>query len=141
MAQAIPAIVAIVGLAASAYSAYQQADAADEAKEIAEMNADRERAESAEEARRAQKQADRTNSLARARAAASGIAGESSDMYLAALEDEQQREVDWIRTSGSSRAKIIEKEGRRAHKIGNAEAWSTMASGVQDSYSWYQTYK
>ena len=134
-------VVAVVGLVASAISAFVQWDAADDADEIAKKNAERERAEAEEQARRAKKSADRTNSLARARAAASGIKGQSSDMYLAELEDEQNREIDWILSSGESRADIIEDEGERAQKIGRAGAFSTLAGGMQDSYAWYDTYK
>ena len=111
----VPEVIAGVGLLISAasagYSIYSSEKAAKEAEDIADANAAREAAEAEEMAQRAEKEAAREESLARAKAFASGVGGESTDLYLKDLTTTNRREIDWIRKSGASKADITRSEG------------------------------
>lgn len=143
MAQAIPVITAVVGVISAAstiYSVVQQKEAADEARDIAEQNAARQLAEAEESARRKEKQHARTQSLARARAFASGVGGVSQEMYLEDLMTTHKEEVDWIRKSGQSQAQITLSEGKLAQSTGYAGSIETLGSGIGQQYDWWTTY-
>ena len=134
-------VALIATVAATAFSAYQQYEGAKDAEQLAKEQADRQKAEAEEMARRAEKDASRQESLARARAAASGIgAGGSTALYMSELEKTQREEIDWIRRAGASQARLTRKEGRWAYRRGMAGAVSTAASGVTGGYDWYQKY-
>lgn len=142
-------IIAGIGVAVSAasagYSIYQSKQAAEEAEDIADANAKREKMEAEEMAQRAEKDAAREESLARARAFASGVGGESQEMYLDDLYASNRREIDWIRRSGSSRADLIKKEGRVAGKQHRREAVASGIAGFGKATSaagdWHSMYK
>ena len=138
--QALPIVVAVVSAAATVYSVVQQKEAADEAADIAAQNAARQQAAAEESARRKEKQHKRTQSLARARAFASGAGGESQAAYLEEMKLTHQAEVDWIRKSGASQAEITMAEGELARTQGYAGAVSTFAQGVGQQYEWWSTY-
>ena len=140
MAQALPAIVAVVSAAATVYSVVQQKQAADEARDIANRNAARQAAEAEETARRKEKEAKRVEGMARARAFASGVGGESQAGYLEELRLTHEEEIDWIRRAGASGAAITQAEGRRAQRIGYAGAVSDIGKGVSQQYQWWSTY-
>lgn len=140
--------IAAIGLAVSAvgtgYSIYASEQAAKEAESIADDNAQREAMEAEEMAQRAEEAADRENSLARAKAAASGAGGESSDLYLEDLESTKQREIDWIRRSGASRSSLISSEGSAKSSGIRAEGVGDLISGLGGTATggldWYNTY-
>ena len=126
----IPVISLILTAASTAYSIYAQEEARSAQNSIADANAERIRIEAEESAMRAEKEADRTNAMARARAAASGVGGKSSDLYLWDLQRTQQREIDWIRFAGMSNANITKMGGSYVNKKAQAEQVSTMFSGI-----------
>lgn len=142
-------IIAGVGLAISAvsagYSIYQSEQAAQEAEDIADANARREAMEAEEMAQRAEKDAAREESLARARAFASGVGGESQEIYLDDLHASNKREIDWIRRSGASRADLTRKEGRvsasQHRRKGTAAAIGGFGSMVGQAADWHSVYK
>ena len=133
MGQAAPiiyAIAAVASAAAGVYSAKQSADAAEEQEKLAEKNAQYEQMEAEESARRLSEENERTESLSRAMAAASGVGGESQENYLSAQELKGQREVAWMKKTGANRANIIRTEGAITAKAGKAQA---LASGVSSA--------
>lgn len=118
----------VISLASGLYQYKSAQDAADAQEDIADQNAKREQREAEEMASRAESEAAREQSLARARAAASGVGGESTDLYISDLTRRRNREIDWMRESGKSRAKITRREGRH-------EARATRAQGVGAMFS------
>ena len=128
------AITALIGAGAQFYSSMQQAEAAEEGERIAEKNAQRAELETEEQARRLKAQQEKNQSLARARAAASGAGGESIDTYLEDMEDEDYRQLDWLRRSGYNRSQIMRDEGRMYGRAGRARATAGMFSAGADIF-------
>lgn len=141
----VPEIIAGVGLLVSAastgYSIYSSDKAAEEAEDIADANARREAMEAEEMAQRAEKDAAREEALARARAAASGVEGESQDLYLKDLTQTNRRDIDWIRSSGASQAALTRREGRTAastvRREGVAAGIAGLGQAANAAGSWY----
>ena len=134
----------VLSAAGTAYGVYSSEKQAAEAEDIAEDNARRQSAEAEEMAQRAENEAAREESLSRARAAASGATGESMDLYQEDLAKTNQREIDWIRRSGASRADAIKQEGyaqasgyRSAGIEQGIRGAGNVAAGALD---WYNTY-
>ena len=144
----VPEAIAIGGLILSAvgtgYGIYSSEQAAKEAEGIAEDNARREAMEAEEMAQRAEKEAAREESLSRARAAASGVGGESTDLYQEDLAKTNQREIDWIRRSGASRADITRREGQQTassyRSAGISQGIKGIGSVAAGTMDWYNTY-
>lgn len=134
---AVTAISAIVGTAATVYST---AEAGDAAKKIAAMEADRRSQEAEETARRAGKEKARELALGRARAAASGVGGKSTDLYLEELERTRDSEIAWIRKAGASGAAIDLKRGESAKESAYWSAGGQLASGIANTSAWYSQY-
>ncbi len=130
MAQAAPVITAISAIAtagAAVYSGFRQLDAGDDAREISEREAELARAETEEEARRLEKAQERQESLAKARAAASGVRSDTGSvaLFLKELGDENTRQLDWLRRTGLRRAKLIEEGGEFARYQARSRAFSS----------------
>ena len=133
MGQAAPIIMAIsaaVAAGTAVYSASEQSKAADEAKKLANKNAAAAEAEAEEAARRARKDADRVEATARARAAGSGVEGETTDLYLKELETVNAEQIAWIKKSGASHADIARTQGKHAYRQGMAGAWGSMGTAA-----------
>lgn len=137
----IAGIGLLISAASAGYSIYSSEQAAKEAEDIADANARREAMEAEEMAQRQEKEAAREESLARARAAASGVGGESQDIYLEELSRTNQREIDWIRQSGRSRAAITRQSGASAASQARREGVSAGLAGLGQAASygsdWY----
>ena len=136
----IPLISAVVGLGASAYGAYSDYQAG-------QANEKRIKAETAEEARRMEMEQSREVGLAKAKAAASGTGmGGSQGMFISELESAREAELDWLKRSGTSRARAAAKEGVSSAitglGAGIASATGTLASSdaamsqVEDWTGW-----
>lgn len=138
----IGAVAALASAATGVVSAQQQASAANEQRRLAEKNAEFEQMEAEESARRLSEENKRTESLSRAMAAASGVGGESQQSYLTAMERKGQREVNWIRKTGSNRSSIIRQEGAMQADAARAQAYASgaksVAQGTSDVYGWGQ---
>ena len=121
MGQAAPAIAVVSGLY-GVYSGIQQSKAASKAaskqEKLSRANAANIEAETREEARRVQKAGDEALAEGRAKAAASGTKGTGSQsVFLGAEEDELNREIDWLNTSGSNRADLATTAGKNAADV------------------------
>ena len=131
MAQAAPAIMAIsavIGAATAGYTAYQQKVAAEDAERIAKKNAELAEQEAEEQARRVEKQQARELSLAKAKAAASGVditSGSVAD-YLLEMEDWQKEELDWIRRTGRTSGQSYLDQGKIASQSAKTGAWTSL---------------
>lgn len=116
MAGAAPILSVISGVY-GIYSGMQQQKeakaAADEQERIAQANAAREEAETMEEKRRMKEAAESETAKMRAKAAGSGgqVAGSSMDIFMGTQEDKFRKEIDWLVSSGKSRADIIRRGG------------------------------
>ncbi len=131
MAVAIP----FVQVAAAVIGAGAAIKGGMDAKKAGKENAARAKAEAEEQARRTRIDQQKTEALARARAAASGSQGGSVDAYLAGLQDEHQKELQWIGKAGGMQASAANTAGKNAASAqwGNAlgylgQAGSTAAS-------------
>ena len=134
-AGAVMAISAIIGAATAGYTAYEQKVAADDAERIAKKNAELAEQETEEQARRLEKQQSRERSLAKAKAAASGvdITSGSTASYLAELEDWQKDELSWLVKTGKYAGQQYKDQGRLAKQQGYAQAWGSL--GQMFSYT------
>jgi len=137
MGAAAPIVMGVISAAGTAYGIYSQQEAA-QAQERAAADADRLAMQNAEfiemEGERAiqlETEAQReTESTARARAAASGVGGESQDLYMTDLERKHTDALDWMRKSTETQAKITRYGGQMAYRSGMAGAQQTQAGAV-----------
>lgn len=138
--------------AANAYTQYNAAKKAESRMEAASktqasINTLNERAMAAEQAetqRRSQADMQRQESLARAKAAASGtnISQGSTGAYLGFLESENLKQYDWMVQSGQSSLNIAKQTGASQVKATKDtakglrdQATSTAIKGAQDIYA------
>ena len=136
MAAALPAIAAISGVIGAGVSVKGAVDARKAGKE----NAARAKAEAEEQARRTRIEQQKTEALARARAAASGSQGGSVDAYLAGLQDEHQKELQWISKAGGMQASAAKTAGNNAASASWASAagyLGTAATTAASEKSWW----
>jgi len=77
-------------------------DAEKAAERQSQINADIKKQNTAEEKRRLEDNLDYRDSLGRAKLAASGVGGDSANVYLKALEDAGKEELDWLDRVGAS---------------------------------------
>ena len=130
-------VAAVATIAGTAYSVKSSMDAehaqkraASEAERLGRENAAMIEAETAEQARRVREEQLQTQSLAQARAAASGAKGGSIDIYAEEMITEQKRQLDWLKQSGESRARLAIMSGQQAGQAGRAQASATKAGAV-----------
>ncbi len=136
MAAAIP-VISVVGSIIGAGSAVMGAM---DAKKAGKENAARAKAEAEEQARRTRIDQQKTEALARARAAASGSQGGSVDAYLTGLQDEHQKELQWIGKAGGMQASAANTAGKNAASAqwGNALSYLGQAGSTAASQkSWW----
>lgn len=99
--------------------------------EIDAENAERERMETEESIRRTEVSHKKTEATARTQVAASGFAaGSSLDKYVASMQEEHASDIDWMRTSGASRAAIQKRESAARYSAGMAKAKGTKIAGI-----------
>ncbi len=111
-------------------------DAEKAAENQARLNADIEAQNTAEEKRRLESDLDYRQSLARAKAASTGVGGKSADIYLKALEDAGQEELDWLSKVGASKynaailAGDVASTQAASANFGNAMSLASMGLGL-----------
>lgn len=125
--------VAIVSLFYAAYTAKEQKKDQEEIDRINEANL---KAETVEASRRVEASNRRTAGLLRASEAASGFAaGGSTSAYVGGIIKEQQRELDWMKTSGASRLDIMRSESSARLRLMKAERTAGIFKGASGVYS------
>ncbi len=126
-------------VASAVYGAYSANEAGKDAAAGGKRNERLSRLETAEKARRLEMQQERELGTARVGYAASGFSpGGTSELYLDELAAEQERELQWLKTTGASIAGAESKRGRDAQSQANAQSVSTLlagAAGASSSYS------
>lgn len=128
MAVAVP----VIQVAAAVIGAGAAIKGAVDAKKAGKENAARIKAETEEQARRTRIEQQKTEALARARAAASGAQGGSVDVFLAGMQDQHAKELQWLgKASGMNQSSAI--------KQGQAGFASNMGTAVQYAGSAAQT--
>lgn len=137
MAAAIP----VISVVASVVGAGAAVKGAMDANKAGKENAARAKAEAEEQARRTRIDQQKTEALARARAAASGSQGGSVDAYLAGLQDEHMKELQWIGKAGSMQESSAKTAGKSAASAqwGNAFGYLGQAGATAASQkSWWK---
>ena len=137
MAPALP----FIAVALSAAGAVQQYKAGKDAKKIAAQNAANSRLATEELKRKTAKEQKYTESLARARAAASGVGGGTTDIYMAALEESGKQELDWMSVVGASEANAAKAAGAGAYNTAMTGFWGSMGNVAQYGGEAYQSFK
>lgn len=122
----IAAGAAVVGALTGTVSAYTQYEAGQEAKAAAGRAAKAEAASTAEQVKRLQEENERKSALARARAAASGVGGASTEIYIDALEKAGREEIDWLKEVGASTYLARLDEGTSAYLSAQAGMWGSI---------------
>ena len=140
-AAAVTIISAIVGAGTAVYSAKQQHDAAGDAEDLAKQNAKAAEAQTAEEARRLETTQQRDQSLARARAAASGVnpGSGTTSLFLEEMESTQESELEWLKRSGYYTSKALKDEGKMASAAAKTAAFGSAARAVSFAPTIYKT--
>jgi len=136
-----PAAIAMAGLFISAAGAVQQYKAGKDAKKIASQNAADSRQATEELKRKTAKEQKYTESLARARAAASGVGGGTTDVYMAALEESGREELDWMSIVGASEANAAQAAGVGAQNQAMSGFWGSMGNVAKYGGQAYQSYQ
>jgi len=85
-------------------------------------------ASNAENEKRMAEEQMRKESLARARAAASGLTGASVDVYLGALEQSNQEELDWLKQVGQTKVQATQMEGDLAYSQAMSNVFGSISS-------------
>lgn len=117
--------------ASAAYSSYESHEAKKDAREAAkealalsELNASAAEQENQEAMRREERQQESDESLARAKAAASGVDIDDGSVggYLQDMKAENELQLDWMKRSGLMNVDIIRRGGMAAYNQGKATA-------------------
>ena len=133
MAQAIP----IISLFSTAFGMYQTYRSKQEMKKATARNAQMEEEMAKEEARRTEIEQAKTESLARARLAASGTTGGGTMAdWLAQMREEHKSDIDWIIKSGKTRAEAIRLQGKSQQAEMSARLFQQGASLAGSYYTY-----
>lgn len=146
--------MAVVGAIATVFGTLSKMSAAKKAEDRAnqaaadELELSREEAaaieaETVESTRRARDQAEKAEGTSRARAAASGATTTGSlGISISAMEEEHDRQIDWMATAGASRARLALLGGEMRSSAQSARAdtfsaqvWGSAFSGASSIYS------
>ena len=140
-------VAAVATIAGTAYGVKSSLDAARaqdraaaEAERLGRENAAMIEAETAEQARRVREEQLKTQSLTQARAAASGAKGGSIDIYTEEMVTEQKRQLDWLKQSGESKARLAVMGAQYTAGVGRAQASATRAGAVSTFVSGVGTF-
>lgn len=135
MAPAVPYIIAGV---AAAGTAYQSAQTSKKQIEAGRLAAEAELASTQEEQRKLQKKNEYIESLAKARAGASGVGmGGTVANYLADLHSSGLADLDWLGKVGASRATASIMTGQISSSQSKAGMWSSLGKVGSSGYSAY----
>lgn len=126
--------------AIQSYQAGQQQEAlAEEQAVLADQNAQLQQQELDEQVRRQGKEDSRLRAAARARAGASGARSDSGTIssYLDYMEEEQGRELNWMKTAGASRIRLTLQGDQLRAKAGimkgQNQQWDALFKGASAS--------
>lgn len=117
-----------VGVGGATAASYY--DAAQKALGIGQSNAEIEARQTEEEVRRQSISNRRTEGLARARAAASGVGGASMEMYIESLTNTGLEEVAWMEEVGQTRYQKALDEGESAYDAAMFKFYEATASTI-----------
>lgn len=137
----VPAIMSVFGGIQGYESGRQMESQADEMERLAERNSLLERRELAEQVRRQTEEDYRIRSAALARAAASGVrvSGSVAD-YLDYMEDEQARQLRWLKTAGASRIRLNLEAGKTQADATRTRAetqkWGSLIQGFTTAFGY-----
>lgn len=106
------------------YSAIEDAKKA--AKEAAELEA----LSTEEQIRSLKEENKRREATARARAAASGLSGASSEIYLSSLQESGRADIDWLKKVGVSHAQARLDEGTSAFHQARSQMWGNIGGMI-----------
>lgn len=113
-------------IAAGMLSAQAQYESGKLAKEQGRAGAEAAAAFTAEQVRVLEEENQRTEALARASAAASGLTGASSEIYIAALEESGRADIDWLKQVGKTTYDASIARGETAYQSAQAAMWGTI---------------
>lgn len=122
----------VVGQGMAAYEMYK---AGELAKDIAAKNAAAEKAATEERVRVMEEENRRTEAAARARAAASGLGGASTELYVNALIESGRQDIDWLKRVGASNYESALSEGESAYHQARASMWGSIGAMGNSSIS------
>lgn len=133
---------AAVGVSAvtAGVSISQSAKAASEAKDRAAEAARMEAAATAEKVKRLKEENERKSSMARARSAASGVSGASSEIYMAALEEAGREEISWLEKVGASKYQSQIGAGESAYSQATSQMWGGVGELASAGVGAWSTY-
>lgn len=108
----------------TAYKAGKEAKSAAERAAFAEMEATEEAIRVAREENR------RAEAMARARAAASGLSGVTSELYIDALVQSGREDIDWLKKVGVSQYEARLEEGQSAYRQAQSQMWGSIGGAI-----------
>ena len=134
---------AAVGVSAvtAGVSISQQQSAAKAAKQRAEEAARLEAEATAEKVKRLKEENERKESMARARAAASGVGGASTEIYIEALKESGREEIEWLEKVGASKYQAAAGSGDSAYSQATASMWGSVGDLASTGLKAWQTYQ
>lgn len=124
----------------SGMTAYTQYEAGQAAKDEGQRAAEAEAATTAERVKIMGEENARKEALARARSAASGVSGASSEIYMDALAKTGREDIDWLKKVGESNYDAQIAAGQSAYSQAQAGMWSSiggMIPGVGQTFSMF----
>lgn len=121
--------------AGALYQMFASEQEAQQARSTARANVKDINAENAETARRLKLEQDKTVSLARAKAGASGIGFEGTvDTYISEMQKNFKLERDWLKTSGIRQSGREKRRGRYQAETIRTNAWGSLAASAGSIY-------
>lgn len=132
--------VAITGAVIGGAGAIKQKKAAKKTaaatEKLEQENIELEKAETAESIRRAEEANLKNLGMAKTQAGASGFGvGSSMDAYVKRLKATQEADVEWMKTSGASRAEISARESAARKRASDRYAAAEFAGNIGRSMS------
>jgi len=138
--QGVGLTLAGVGTAANLYSAYLAYEAAGKAEEAAEAAARLEALMTEEQVAAMKEENVRTLATARARAGASGLSGASSEIYISALEESGEADIEWLEKVGVSKYNLRIDEGTAAKYQAQTSMWGYVGQATQSAIGMYSMF-
>lgn len=109
-------------------SAGEQQQAAEEAVKAGERGAEMERERTLEQSRVMKEENARTDAVARARAASSGLSGASSELYIESLAASGREDILWLEKVGQSAYNARLEEGQSAYRTAMSNMWGSLGT-------------
>lgn len=123
-------LLANLGTVTSGMAAKEGYDAGEDAKDAAVRAAEAERELTDEQTRVMREENKRTEATARARAAASGLSGASSEIYISALEESGRADIDWLQKVGVSNEQSQIDAGTSAFHAARSQMWGNIGGMI-----------